>query len=113
MDSCGQYTLSPDDKILTTTWAMKKKTSGIFPARVNARGYEQVDGIHYDSSHTAAPVTNDVTICIMFTVAMMAKWSAYLIDINSAFLMVDLKRMKDYTLRFPKDLNNTRRAHKY
>jgi hypothetical protein len=23
-------TLSPDDKILTTTWAMKKKASGIF-----------------------------------------------------------------------------------
>jgi hypothetical protein len=42
-------TLSPDDKILTTTWAMKKKASGIFRARVNARGYKQVDGIRYVS----------------------------------------------------------------
>jgi hypothetical protein len=30
----------------TTTWAMKKKTSGEFRARINARGFKQVDGIH-------------------------------------------------------------------
>jgi Reverse transcriptase (RNA-dependent DNA polymerase) len=45
----------------------------------------QTDGIHYDSNHTAAPVTNEVTIRIMFTIAMMAKWRVYLIDINGRF----------------------------
>ena len=54
-------TLNKDDKILTTTWAMKKKANGTYCARVNARGYEQVEGLHYDSSSTAAPVTNDTT----------------------------------------------------
>jgi hypothetical protein len=35
-------------KILTSTWATKKKASGGYRARLNARGYEQVDGQHFD-----------------------------------------------------------------
>jgi hypothetical protein len=31
-------------KILTSTWAMKKKANGVFRARLTARGYEQVAG---------------------------------------------------------------------
>jgi hypothetical protein len=34
--------------ILTSTWAMKKKASGVYHARLNARGYEQIDGEHFD-----------------------------------------------------------------
>jgi hypothetical protein len=53
-------------KILTSTWAMKKKAkkkaSGVYRARLNARGYEQIDGVHYDSHSISAPVTNDVAI---------------------------------------------------
>ena len=44
---------------------MKKKASGKFRARLNARGYEQVDGIHYKSDDIAAPVANDMTIRIL------------------------------------------------
>jgi hypothetical protein len=43
-------------KILTSTWAMKKKASGIYHAQINARGYEQVNGEHYDASQKSAPV---------------------------------------------------------
>jgi len=45
-----------DVKVLTSTWAMKKKSNGKFRARINARGYKQVDGIHYDADTMAAPV---------------------------------------------------------
>jgi hypothetical protein len=38
-------------KVMSSTWAMKKKSNGTYQARLNARGYEQVDGIHYDSSN--------------------------------------------------------------
>ena len=41
--------LPADAKILTSTWAMKKKANGTYQARLNGRGYEQVDGIHFDS----------------------------------------------------------------
>jgi hypothetical protein len=30
-----------------------------------ARGFEQVDGIHYDESDKAAPVINDITVRII------------------------------------------------
>ena len=46
-------------------WAMKKKANGTFIARLNARGYEQVEGEHYNAYNIAAPVTSDVTSTIM------------------------------------------------
>jgi hypothetical protein len=49
-------------KILTSTWAMKKKSNGTYRARMNARGFEQVDRRHYDRHDITAPVTNDITI---------------------------------------------------
>jgi hypothetical protein len=79
-------TVSGNGKILTTTWAMKKKANGTYRARVNARGYEQVKGIHYDESSTAAPVTNDTTIRIIYVLAILAGWSPYVIDVQGAFL---------------------------
>ena len=73
-------------KILTSTWAMKKKASGMFRARLNARGYEQVPGKHYDPNSIVAPVTSDVTIHIVLTLLLLARWYAELIDIKGAFL---------------------------
>jgi hypothetical protein len=48
--------LPKDAKILTSTWACKKKPNGVYRARVTARGYEQIDGIHYNEDDKAAPV---------------------------------------------------------
>jgi len=56
-----------DAKFVTTTWAMKRKSNGVRRARMNMRGYEQEENVHYDPSSTAAPVTNDVTIRMMLT----------------------------------------------
>ena len=47
-------------KMLTSIWAMKKKSNGTFRARINMRGYEQIDGDHYDSASISSPVTNNV-----------------------------------------------------
>jgi hypothetical protein len=50
----------PDDAtILTETWSMKKKSNGVFRARVTARGYEQIDGEHFDANDIAAPVVSE------------------------------------------------------
>jgi hypothetical protein len=43
-------------KVMPSTWAMKKKSNGTYRARLNARGYKQLDGIHYDSSNISSPV---------------------------------------------------------
>jgi hypothetical protein len=44
---------------------MKKKSNGKYRVILNARGYEQIDGIHFDSTSIASPVTNDATVRIV------------------------------------------------
>ena len=75
-----------DAKIVDTTWAMKKKANGTYKARCNVRGFQQIDGKHYDSHHISSPVTNDVTIRVLFVIMMMCMWYAYILDVCGAFL---------------------------
>ena len=49
-------------KVLTTMWAMKMKSNGTCRGRLNACGYEQVDGSHYVSDSIAMSVTNPITV---------------------------------------------------
>jgi hypothetical protein len=69
-------------KVMSSTWAMKKKSNETYRARLNAIGYEQVDGIHYDSSNISSPVINDATIRIIMVLMIILKWSAQLVDVK-------------------------------
>ena len=73
-------------KVLISTWAMKKKANGTHRARVVARGFEQIEGVHYDGASIAAPVTNDMSIRIIMVLALMAGWASKIVDMKSAFL---------------------------
>jgi hypothetical protein len=46
-----------DRMIKCRVWVMKKKPNRSYRARINARGFEQLDGLHYDSLSTSSPVT--------------------------------------------------------
>ena len=74
------------EKIITSTWAMKKKSNGVFRARLNARGFEQIDGEHYKEDNKAAPVVNDTTFHILLILLLMAAWHAEVLDVKGAFL---------------------------
>ena len=91
-------------KVLTTTWAMKKKASGVHRARVNARGFEQVDGIHFDKDSIASPVVNDMTIRIVLTIMLMANWFAYMIDHVGAFLHRAFEPGETLYIKVPKGM---------
>ena len=73
-------------KILSSTWAMKKKANRTCRARVVARGFEQIEGLHYDGASIAAPVTNDMSIRIIMVLALMAGWASKIVDVKGAFL---------------------------
>ena len=75
-----------DAKKLTSTWAMKKKSNGTYRARLNARGFEQIEGEHYDTDSTASPVASETTIRVVLTLMVMAGWHAEVLDIKGAFL---------------------------
>ena len=78
-----------DAKILSSTWAMKKKANGTFRARLNGRGFEQVPGVHFDPNSIAAPVVNMSTIRIVFVLMAMAGWTGHVLDVRGAFLKGD------------------------
>jgi hypothetical protein len=81
-----------DAKVMTTTWAMKKKTNGKLRGRLNARGCEQVEGAHYMPDSIAAPVTNPTTVRLIFVLLCMnPQWVARIIDVEGAFLQGKLK----------------------
>jgi Reverse transcriptase (RNA-dependent DNA polymerase) len=73
-------------KIITSTWAKKKKSNGVFRARLAARGFQQQDGVHYESSNTSSPVVYDITTHIFFVLAIMAGWHIEVLDVMGAFL---------------------------
>ena len=78
--------LPKDAKVLTTTWAMKKKPNGTFRARLVARGFEQENKIHYQDNDIAAPVVNDVTIKLAFVLQLLMGGYSQLVDVKGAFL---------------------------
>ena len=45
-----------DAKVISTTWVMKKKSNGTFWVRVNARGFMQVAGEHYNADSISSPL---------------------------------------------------------
>jgi hypothetical protein len=75
-----------DATVMTSTWAMKRKANGTLRARINARGFEQINGEHYEEDDKAAPVVNDITIRITMCLMVMAAWTAHIMDVHGAFL---------------------------
>lgn len=74
------------EKIIDSTWAIKKKSNGTYRARMTARGFKQVDGVHYREDNKSSPVVSDITIRIVFVLAIMAKMYMEVLDVKGAFL---------------------------
>ena len=85
---------------------MKRKASGKFRARINARGYEQIDGIHYSSDNTAAPVTNDTTIKVVLVLVAMAGWTMHVVDVQGAFLIGRFGNEEELFMKVPQVFEN-------
>jgi hypothetical protein len=88
-------------KISMLSWAMKKKANGTYHARMNAKGYEQVDGKNYDKMMKTVPVANEITIWMILVLIVMATWAASVIDINGAFLNGELDEHVECYLEVP------------
>ena len=89
-------------KAIDSTWACKKKSNGTLRGRLNARGFKQIEGQHFDGSSIYAPVTNAATIRIVFTLMLMAGWSAYVVDVKGAFLHGEFEDGEEIYMKVPK-----------
>ena len=65
---------------------MKKKPSGIFRARLAARGFKQEDGVNYSKDDKSSPVITDMSINICFVLIVLGKWGTRITDVEGAFL---------------------------
>ncbi len=72
-------------KIIDSVWAMKKKSNGTLHGQMNARGFKQVEGQHYNGTTISSPVTNSATIRIVLMLMIMASMLAYVVDVKGAF----------------------------
>ena len=77
----------PDDAdIIDSTWAMKKKASGVYRARLAARGFKQHPGVSFDLKNIFAPVVHDIMVRIVFVLLLTALWHSKIFDVKGAFL---------------------------
>jgi len=79
-------TVPSNAKVLTSTWAMKQKADGSKRARINARGYEQQPGEHFDETGVSSPVVNEASIFMILILMTMAAMYAEINDVKGAFL---------------------------
>jgi hypothetical protein len=86
-------------KLIDTTWAMKKNSSGTLRGRVNVRGFRRIEGEHYDGTSISASVTNAMTIKMSLTLMLMQGGLAHVMDVKGAFLYGKLKMEKRSILK--------------
>jgi hypothetical protein len=93
-------------RIMDGTWACKKKSNGVFRARLNLRGFKQVDGEHYDSDSVSSPVANIITIHIVLALIAIVGYYASLVDVRGAFLLGDWESEREIYMEVPQGWKN-------
>ncbi len=73
-------------KVTDSTRACKKKITGKLSGHLNARGFKQVEGVHYNGTSTHTPVTNAGTIQIVLILMIMADWQCQIVEVKGMFL---------------------------
>ena len=93
--------LQAGTKIIDSVWVMKKKSNGTLRGRMNARGFKQVEGQHFDGTTISSPVTNSATIIIVLTLMIMANMLAHVVDVKGAFLHGEFQYCKEIYMKVP------------
>jgi hypothetical protein len=81
---------------------MEKKSNGTLRGRINARGFKQVEGQHYDGKTISSPVTNSATIRIVLVLMAMADMIAHMVDVKGAFLHCEFEDGKKIHVKISK-----------
>jgi hypothetical protein len=68
---------------------------------MNARGYKQVKGQHYDGTTISSPVTNSATIRIVLMLMIMASMLAHVVDVKGVFLHGEFEDREIIHMKIP------------
>ena len=89
-------------KLITSTWACKKKSNGEHRARSNARGFMQIPVVHCKPDSISSPVASETGTRIMLVLMIVAKWHGEIIDAKGAFLTGQLDVDEQVHMEVPK-----------
>jgi hypothetical protein len=89
-------------KVIDSTWACMKKSTGKLHGRLNACGFKQVEGVHYNRSSTHAPVTNAGTIQIVLILMIMTDWQGQIVVVKCTFLHGEFEDCKVIYMKVPR-----------
>ena len=88
-------------KVITSTWACKNKSNGTYHSQLDAKGFKQVAGKHFNPTSTAVPVTNDTTIRIVLVLMLLTDWMAIIYDEKGVFLKRKFDDSKEIFMEVP------------
>ena len=88
--------------VIDSTWAMKRKASGVYRAQLVAQGFKQHAGVSYDPRDIMSPVVHEITVRIMLVLMIMALWHTEIIDIKGAFLKASFDPEHKVYMEIPK-----------
>ena len=75
-----------ETKLINFTWAMKKKSKGVYRARLAIRISQQKKSLQYQADNKSAPGTNGMTIKIVLTLIVLGNWFTKIVNIKGAFI---------------------------
>ena len=101
VEAMSRGQLPPGTKPMDSTWACKKKSNGTYRARLNLRGYKQIDGEHFDSHSVSSPVASIITVHIVLALVTILGWYSSLVDVNGAFLLGDWESDREIYMEVP------------
>jgi hypothetical protein len=93
--------IPPGTKLLDSTWANKLRADGLTRCRLAIRGFQQIDGVHFDASDKAAPVVCDVTIREILILAIIANWLAWIVNVEGVFLQGRFQNGEQIFMKIP------------
>ncbi len=97
-----KHQVPKEANIIDSTWAMKKKASGVYRARLAARGFKQKAGQSYDPHDIMSPVVGDIVFKMLMSMTLMAGWTAYVVDVKGAFLKPTFEDKHQVYMKVPK-----------
>jgi hypothetical protein len=89
-------------KVIDSTWACKKNSTEKLCGCLNAGGFKQVEGVHYNGTSTHAPVTNVGTIQILLILMIMANWQGEIVDMKGMFLHEEFEDSELIYMKVPR-----------
>ena len=87
--------------VLSSKWVLKKMANGTHYVHITAKGWEQIDGEHYDEHSITAPVVDDMTIHVILVLTVMARWIPQLVDVKGSFLHREFEEKHKMYMKVP------------